>query len=55
MEPIGEFVKDPAARPESGIEEIKLITPEKYKEYFDWGEIGERIICRAVEMKEKLK
>ncbi len=51
VEPIGPFVADPAG----SITEIKLVSPNEYKKYFDWGEIGERIIRRAVEIKEKLK
>ena len=54
VEPIGEFIKDPDGNPNSGIAKIKLIDPEIYKEYFDWGEIGERIIRRAIELKDKL-
>lgn len=51
VEPYGDFVSDPAG----SITEIKLIDPKDYKQYFDWGEIGERIMERALEMKEKLK
>lgn len=43
-EPYGPFVSDPA----DSIIEIKLIDPNVYRQYFDWGEIGERIISRAV-------
>lgn len=50
VEPIGPFVSDPAG----SITEMKLVSPDEYKEYFDWGEIGERIIRRAVEIKEEL-
>jgi len=50
VEPIGEFVSDP----DGNITEIKLVTPENYKTYFDWGAIGDRIITRAVELKHKL-
>ena len=48
--PLGSFVSDPAGH----ITEIKLIEPEDYKKYFDWGSIGERIISRALELKNKL-
>lgn len=48
--PYGSFVSDPAG----SITEIKLIDPEDYKQYFDWGKIGERIIGRALELKNKL-
>jgi 8-oxo-dGTP pyrophosphatase MutT (NUDIX family) len=50
IEPIGPFVADPA----ESITEIKLIDPLSYKEFFDWGEIGERIITRALELKKEL-
>ncbi|MDR3558522.1 MAG: NUDIX domain-containing protein [Candidatus Pacebacteria bacterium] len=46
VEPLGPFVSDPAG----SITEIKLIQPKDYKKYFDWGEIGERIISRAIEI-----
>ncbi len=47
VEPLGKFEKDP----DGSITEIKLINPKDYREYFDWGEIGERIIQRAIELK----
>lgn len=48
--PYGPFESDPAG----AITEIKLIYPKDYKQYFDWGKIGDRIIERALELKEKL-
>lgn len=48
--PYGEFISDPCG----DITEIKLIDPKEYKLYFDWGEIGERIIDRAIELKSKM-
>ncbi|MEK7471174.1 MAG: NUDIX domain-containing protein [Patescibacteria group bacterium] len=48
--PYGEFSSDPAEH----VTEIKLIDPKDYKQYFDWGEIGERIIRRAEELLAKL-
>ncbi|MBU2577485.1 NUDIX hydrolase [Patescibacteria group bacterium] len=48
VEPIRKFQKDPAG----SVEEIKLIDPENYKNYFDWGEIGDRIIERALHIKK---
>lgn len=48
--PYGPFVLDPAG----GVTEIKLIDPAQYKQYFDWGKIGERIIARALELKESI-
>jgi len=46
VEPIGDFISDP----DGEISEIKLIDPKDYKQYFDWGEIGERIMKRAMEL-----
>lgn len=40
VEPYGDFVCDP----DGDITEIKLIDPKEYKKYFDWGEIGDRIM-----------
>jgi len=40
IEPIGEFTKDP----DGDITEIKLIDPKDYKQYFDWGEAGDRLM-----------
>ncbi|MDD2935495.1 MAG: NUDIX hydrolase [Candidatus Pacebacteria bacterium] len=48
VKPIGEFTKDP----DGDITEIKYIDPKDYKKYFDWGEVGERIIKRAIELKK---
>ena len=48
VEPIGDFVADP----DGDVTEIKLIDPKDYKKYFDWGNIGERVMSRALEMKE---
>ena len=48
VEPYGDFVSDP----DGEITEIKLIDPDDYKQYFDWGKIGDRIIERAMELKE---
>lgn len=49
--PHGEFISDPAG----SITEIKLVDPNDYKKYFNWGEIGERIVRRAEELLVKLK
>lgn len=51
VRPYGEFVTDPAG----SITEIKLIDLKDYKKYFDWGEIGERVLRRAEELLLKLK
>jgi ADP-ribose pyrophosphatase YjhB (NUDIX family) len=50
VEPIGPFKADPAG----SVTEIKLIDPGDYKQYFDWGQIGERLVARALELKAKL-
>lgn len=50
VRPYGPFVSDPAG----GITEIALIAPSVYTQYFNWGKIGERIISRALELKQKL-
>ena len=34
--------------------EIKSISPKDYKQYFDWGEVGDRIVQRTMQLKEKL-
>ena len=51
VEPYGDFVSDP----DGDITETKLIDPADYKKYFDWGEVGDRIMERALEMNDKLK
>ena len=51
VEPFGDFVVDPGGE----ITEIKLIDPKDYKQYFDWGEIGDRIMKRAVELEGKFQ
>lgn len=50
VKPYGPFVEDPAG----GVTEIKLVDPKEYKQYFDWGKIGERIIERAIKLKALL-
>lgn len=51
VRPFGEFVVDTGDYMfEKGITEIKLIDPDKYKDYFNWGDIGESIIRRAIEL-----
>ena len=50
VEKIGEFVSDPGGQ----VVENKLINPLDYKKYFDWGEIGERIIRRGIDLSKKL-
>jgi ADP-ribose pyrophosphatase YjhB (NUDIX family) len=49
VEPYGDFVPSP----DEDITEIKLIDPKDYKQYFDWGNIGDRIMERALEILNK--
>ena len=49
VEPYGNFEFDP----DGDILEIKLIDPKDYKKYIQWGEIGDHLIKRALEMKDK--
>jgi 8-oxo-dGTP pyrophosphatase MutT (NUDIX family) len=51
VEKIGDFVSDPAGH----VSEIKIIDPLDYSKYFDWGDIGERIIQRGLELKKILQ
>ncbi len=50
VEPYGPFTTDP----DGDITEIKLIDPVDFKKYFDWGEIGDRIMERAIILKNDL-
>ncbi len=50
VEPYGPFVSDP----DGDITKIELIDPKDYKKYFDWGEIGDRIMARALELKAQM-
>jgi len=55
VKPFGPFVIDLGdGMSEKGITEIKLIDLKDSKQYFDWGAIGDRILERAFELKEKL-
>jgi ADP-ribose pyrophosphatase YjhB (NUDIX family) len=47
VHPYGPFESDPAG----SITEIKLIEPTEYKNYFDWGKTGDRIMERAFSMR----
>ena len=48
VEPFGNFENDP----DGDISEIKLLDPKDYKEYIAWGEIGDHLMTRALEMKK---
>jgi ADP-ribose pyrophosphatase YjhB (NUDIX family) len=52
VEPIGPFIAD--AAPEGDVTEIKLIDPQDYKQYFDWGIVGDHIMERALQIKEQM-
>jgi 8-oxo-dGTP diphosphatase len=52
VEPIGPFVADGDA--EGDVTEIKLIDPKDIKQYFDWGDIGDHILARALKLKNSL-
>ena len=47
VEPYAAFVSDP----DGDITEIKLIAPEDFKQYVNWGTIGDEIMKRALELK----
>jgi ADP-ribose pyrophosphatase YjhB (NUDIX family) len=49
VRPYGDFVSDP----DGDIQEIKLINPKEYKQYFDWGMVGDEVMKRAVEIKRE--
>ncbi len=49
VEPYGPFVSDPAGK----VTEVLEVDPKEYKKYFDWGEIGDSVIKRALELKKK--
>lgn len=49
VEPYGNFEGDP----DGEIQEIKLIDPKDYKQYFDWGFIGDHIMSRVMEFMVK--
>lgn len=51
VEPYGDFIKDT----DEDITEIKLIDPKDYKQYFDWGEIGDRLMERALQSKVEME
>lgn len=53
VEPYGEFTGDTDAG--GDITEMKLIDPKDYGEYVKWGEIGDWIVKRAIEMFEEYR
>ena len=51
VEPFGDFVSDP----DGDVTEIKLIEPSEYKQYFNWGDVGDRLVTRAMEIRQKFE
>lgn len=51
VKPFGPFVSDP----DGDIIKFKFINPSELKQYFDWGEIGEAIISRAILLNKKME
>lgn len=52
VRPYGPFVSDPS---DGTVSEIKLIDPSEYREYVNWGKIGDRLMERALQLLLKLK
>ncbi len=44
VKPFGDFIEDP----DGDIIEIKYVDLKEYKKYFDWGEVGDRLVERAM-------
>src|SRR3989338_9175238 len=49
VKPHGPFIVDL----DGDVTEIRLIDPKDYKQYCDWGEIGERIMKQAIVMRDR--
>ncbi len=47
VEPIGPFTPD--CDPDGDVTELLEIDPSEYKKYFDWGEVGDVIMKKAIE------
>lgn len=52
VEPIGPFVADADSSDGEGVTEIRLIDPKDIKQYFDWGEIGDHVLSRALALRD---
>ena len=50
VEPYGPFVSDP----DGEVTKIELVDPKDHKKYFDWGEIGDHLMQRALELKAQM-
>ncbi|MEI6864377.1 MAG: NUDIX hydrolase [Candidatus Adlerbacteria bacterium] len=51
VEPYGPFLADPD---DGEITKIELIDPKDYKKYFDWGEIGDHMMERVLQLKDQM-
>jgi ADP-ribose pyrophosphatase YjhB (NUDIX family) len=51
VEPYGDFISDP----DGDVDEIKMIAQEEFKVHIKWGEVGDRLFKRALELKEKIQ
>lgn len=49
VEPYGDFVSDP----DGDVDGIKTINIEEFKQHIKWGEVGDRIFERALELTRK--
>lgn len=50
VEPYGEFISDP----DGDVDKIKLIDPKDYKQYLDWGERGDKLMERVLDVKRQM-
>ncbi|HWA51958.1 MAG TPA: NUDIX hydrolase [Patescibacteria group bacterium] len=50
VKPYGDFVKDPGGN----VTGIEIINSEDFLNYVKWGKVGERILERAIELKDKI-
>jgi len=46
VEPYGPFVFDP----DGDITRIQMINPKEFSKYFDWGDIGDRLVERSLDL-----
>ena len=51
VEPYGPFVEDPD---DGEVTKVELIDPKDYKKYFDWGEVGDHIMERVLQLKNQM-
>jgi ADP-ribose pyrophosphatase YjhB (NUDIX family) len=50
VEPYGPFESDP----DGDVTEVLEIDPDDYKKYFDWGEIGDALMNKALKIKNNI-